>query len=469
MSDSGGLLGRIKGKRPGPDLAVDALTGLPDRSNLLPWAGEALERSSASSTRCAVAFVSVGELRDVNDTHGPATGDALLRAVAERLGTIDLPDTRVLRYQGSEFAVLLEGLPGPDAADTAGAFLVELMAAPFATPSGDLTVPAHVGVAVSSDVYDVVADFTRDAHEALVTAREAGPNAHHVHDESKRMLHSTRIDEARLQAALADDEFVLHYQPIVRTDSSELVGVEALIRWEMPGATNVGILHPHDFMPLLERTGLAPAVGAWVVRTACHQLRAWQLAYGDERELFVTVNVGAHQLAAAGFADEVRAAVEAAAPIEPWQLCLDITEEALRYNRNASWAALRDLKRLGVQIGLDDFGTGVSSLLYLRELALDQLRIDRIFVGGVEHNAEDRAIIKHLAALADDLELTTIAEGVERPEQVDHLRRLGVELAQGYHFGRPMPAAGIESLLRSDEAGAPTRWDASEVYSFETS
>lgn len=473
MTESGGLRAKLKGKRgTTATSAIDELTGLPDRTNLRPWAAEALQRAKQTSSRCAIAFVSVGELREVNDIHGPTAGDDLLKAVATRLGSIDLPDTRVLRYQGSEFAVILERLPNPEAAETTGAFLIELMGEPFETGAGILTVPAHAGIAVSSDAYDVVEDLLRDAHEAVVAARAAGPNAYRVHDETKRMLHTTRIDEHRLQDAIDEGEFLLHYQPIVRLDTSEVVGVEALIRWQMPGATNLGLIYPHDFMPLLERSGMAPQVGNWVVDAAIRQISRWQRDFPEHRVLLLTVNVGPHQLAASGFAEAIDQALTATTTgdgpsVEAWQLCLDLTEEALRYNRNASWVALRDVKQLGVRLGLDDFGTGESSLLYLRELALDFIRIDPVFVGGVEHNAEDRAIVRHIAAMAHELELITIAEGVETLEQAAGLRELGVDLAQGYHFGRPGPAKEFAERLRPEGQEAPKTWQPDQVYSFE--
>ena len=262
-------------------------------------------------------------------------------------------------------------------------------------------------------------------------------------------------------------EFLLYYQPIVRVATSEIIGAEALIRWKAPGATNAGIMYPHDFMPLLEKSGLAVPVGRWVLEEACRQVVTWARQFPDNDALFITCNLGPRQMAQADFRDSVFATIEATG-VQPWQLCLDITEAALQYNRNATWTALRELKDAGVKLGLDDFGTGVSSLSYLRELRVDIVRADRSFVSGVEHSNEDRAIIRHIVGLAHDLDLIAIAEGVENQEQATILAELGVDLAQGFHYGRPEPAWDLADKIRP--AGAPPpedEWATERVFDYE--
>jgi len=294
-----------------------------------------------------------------------------------------------------------------------------------------------------------------------VRARDGGPGAWIVHDESRRGRYETRVDEQRLADALDNREFFLGYQPIVRLDNEQMIGVEALIRWQSPSATNTGMLMPQDFFPLLEKSGLSVPVGRWVITEACRQAREWNERFPDRPALFVTCNGSARQLAAPEFRDEVIGALGESG-IQPWQLCIDLTEQALRYNRTSAWAALRDLKDRGVKLGLDDFGTGMSALTYLRDFQLDLVRIDRLFVEGLDHNREDRAIVKHIAALAHDLGLIAVAEGVENADQVAHLRELGVDLAQGFHFGRP--SRPVEIVRRIDpDAVRSDEWDTSHV------
>jgi EAL domain-containing protein (putative c-di-GMP-specific phosphodiesterase class I) len=346
-------------------------------------------------------------------------------------------------------------------AEHIASFLIDLLSPAFEIGDESLRITPIVGAALSSDSYSSPEDFIRDAHRALVRARDEGPGAWIVHDESRRGRYETRVNEQRLADALTNDEFFLAYQPIVRLDNEQMIGVEALIRWQAPSATNTGMLMPQDFFPLLEKSGLSVPVGRWVVGEACRQAREWNERFPDRPALFVTCNVSARQLATPEFRDEVVGAITESG-IQAWQLCLDLTEQALRYNRTTAWAALRELKDLGVKIGLDDFGTGMSALTYLRDFQLDLVRIDRLFVEGLTHNREDRAIVKHIAALAHDLGLIAVAEGVESPEQAEHLRALGVDLAQGYHFGRPGRAVEIvrridPNSLRSDE------WDTSQV------
>jgi len=277
----------------------------------------------------------------------------------------------------------------------------------------------------------------------------------------------TRIDETRLRSAMDNEEFVLVYQPIVRVDTDQVIGVEALLRWKAPGATNTGMLFPRDFLPLLEKSGLSVRVGDWVINEACRQAAKWNALFPDRPALFVTCNISARQMADTSFRDQVVNAISATG-VQPWQLCLDITEQALRFNRSSAWTALRELKDMGVKLGLDDFGTGVSSFTYLREFTLDLLRVDRLFVEGVTISKEDRAIIKHIVGLAHDLGLVAVAEGVENADQAVALKKLGVDLAQGFYYGRPISAR--DTTLRLDPnapIGPEGSWETKDLLDFQ--
>lgn len=471
-----GVLGRLKrpagssgpaGHAPSAAPDLDPVTGLSDRRRLHDLAVEAIQRSRPASNRAVVAFVDIGLLRDVNDSFGADAGDVLLRQVGQRLASIDLPHTHALRYEGAEFVVVFEQIENAEMAEEVARFLVDLLTPEFDLGVESITINPSVGAALSADNYNSVDDFIRDAHRSLLQARNDGPGGYAVHDESKRGRYETRIDEDRLRSAITNNEFVLAYQPIVRLDNGQIIGFEGLLRWLSPSATRTGVLYPRDFMPLLEKSGLSVRVGEWVVHEACRQAAAWNRRFPGRPALFVTANVGARQMAATTFKDQVTDAITTSG-IQPWQLCLDITEEALRFNRSTAWTALRELKDLGVKLGLDDFGTGVSSFAYLREFTLDLLRVDRSFVEDVTISEEDQAIIRHITGLAHDLGLVAVAEGVETDEQVAALRELGVDLGQGFFLGRPMTPDEVNDLLdpiTADEAGS--HWKAEDVLDYE--
>ncbi|MCU0267506.1 MAG: EAL domain-containing protein [Acidimicrobiales bacterium] len=448
-----------------PTAAVDQITGLPTRASLQEWTQEAITRSRPSSARGVVAFVDVGLLRDVNDSYGADAGDLLLHAVGQRLSSIDLPGTRALRYGGAQFAVVLEQIPNLSAAEEVARYLMELLTPPFEVGGERLTISPSVGLALSTDNYPSVQELVNDAHDAVVQAREDG-TGYVVHDETKRGRYTTRVNESRLIEAIESNEFLLYYQPIVRLDTTDVVGAEALLRWNAPGATSTGLLFPQDFLGMLEKTGLGAQVGNWAVLEACRQLAEWNSVLGARATLFVTCNLGGRQLAAPDFAEQVLDAVRRAG-IPAGGLCLDITEQALRFNRSSAWAALRDVKQAGVKLGLDDFGTGVSSVDSLREFPLDLIRIDRTFIEGIEVSGEDQSIVRHLTAMAHDLGLVTVAEGVETAAQATILRSLGVDLAQGYEFGRPQPAHEILARFDRDAAEHPDHWDNRAVLDYE--
>lgn len=449
----------------------DPLTGLPGREALLPTVEAAVAGSHPVSTRAVLGFVDIGLLRDVNDSYGPDTGDRLLRSVAARLRSIDVPHATAIRYGGAEFAVVIGKVAQAEHAEQIARFLVELLGAPYDLGGDQITIDANVGVAISADTHESGGDLVHDAHQALVRARDEGRGAYVVYDDSRRGRYATRVDEERLRNALHDDEFLLHYQPIIRMDTGEVVGVEALLRWKSPGATTSGVMLPGDFMPLLEKAGLGAAVGEVVLRKGCAQLAYWNSVAPERPKLFLTVNLGARQLADPRFTASVADAVSAAG-IGPWQLCLDVTEEALRFNRSGTWSALRELKDSGVKLGLDDYGTGYASMIWLRELRLDLLRIDRVFTAGLGASlnagfgldCDDARLIRHTVSMAHDLQLLVAAEGVEEQNQADALASLGVDMGQGFHYGRPADASEITHAIAphtvAEEAAA---WDPSQV------
>lgn len=466
----GSVLGRFKRGAQQPEVGGapaferDPVTGLAARSNLADWARQSIKRSHSMSSRAVIAFVGVGLLRDINDAYGADAGDELLRLVGERLETIDMPGTRVVRYEGAEFGLILERVNHVNALEAIASFLVELLERPIQLGEDEVTVKPVVGAAISADNYDDVDELIRDAHRALAKARDAG-DPWEIHDESKRGRYETRVDESRLQTALADGEFVLVYQPIVTVTDRKTVGFEAFVRWKAPGATNVGLLLPHDFMPMMEKTGMSVRLGEWIVDEACRQLDEWRAYQPSGAPLFMTINVGGRQLASDNFGNAVMDAVRTH-NLVPAQLCLDITESSLRFTGAGAWPVLRELHNAGLKIGLDDFGTGMSSLQYLLDFSLHYIRVANAFV---EHIGSDSpmagpaaAVVKHMAAMAAELGVIAIAEGVEYEEQLGELEGLGVLLAQGWLFGRPEMARNVLAVLDPDAAPDDT-WDSSQV------
>jgi len=392
----------------------------------------------------AVLFVDLDHFKAVNDLHGHDLGDQLLIEVARRMRDAVRPSDRVVRYGGDEFVIL-----GHDVITAAaGARLAERVIKSLEKP---IELGAHV-VEISASIGVAVVDARSEPMESVLGATDAAMyeakrkgTGHYVEVDSIRREHVGRrvkqIDA--LREALDQQQFVLHYQPVVKATDSSLAGAEALIRWEHPDR---GLVFPGDFIPDLEASGLIVPVGAWVLEEACRQAREWQDEF-PERVFRVKLNVSASQLSHPDFHDTVVAALNGTG-VDTSRICFEITESALMDDVAKAWATLRQAKDRGISLALDDFGTGYSSLTHLRRFNLDYLKIDKSFVDGLGRNAEDTAIIEHVIGLAHTLGLKVIAEGIEEEAQFKALRALGCDFAQGYFFSRPQPAEVISQLLR---------------------
>jgi EAL domain-containing protein (putative c-di-GMP-specific phosphodiesterase class I) len=278
-------------------------------------------------------------------------------------------------------------------------------------------------------------------------AKESGGGRWSIFDQVIRdRVVQRQATEAALRHAVDAGELVVHFQPELSVDTTEIVGVEALVRWERPG---IGMVSPAEFIPIAEETGLIVPLGSWVLREACRQAREF-----DDGRLIVRVNVSARQLTEPSLCDVVTTALaESGLPAE--RLCLEVTESVVMEDAERSIAALDALRELGISIALDDFGTGYSSLSYLRRLPIDGLKIDRSFVRGLGHEAEDESIVASVIELARSLGVEVTAEGVETTEQHERLREGGCDTMQGFLFARPQPAADVAALMRDMRAGAP--------------
>jgi diguanylate cyclase (GGDEF)-like protein/PAS domain S-box-containing protein len=419
----------------------DPLTGLPNRALFLDRLAHALARNTRDAASVAVLCLDLDRFKLINDSMGHAVGDELLVAVAGRLSGCVRPGDTVARLGGDEFTVLLEGVADVGEAVVIADRIGRAFQAPFTLGGREMYASTSIGITLNVRAGDDSGGMLRRADVALYRAKAQGGAGHVVHDAGMETAAIERLDlEAALRRALADDEFVLHYQPRVGLADGRIEGAEALVRWRHPAR---GLLGPDAFIPLAEDSGLIRPLGRWVLEEACRAAAAWQMA---GTPLVVSVNIAAPQFQQPDLATEVAAAL-ATSGLPAQLLQLEITERMLMDDAEATLAALRSLKDLGVQLAIDDFGTGYSSLSYLKRFPVDWLKVDKAFVDGLGTDPEDTAIVRAITSLARALDLRVTGEGVETAEQAGHLRALGCDQAQGYHFARPLAADALSALL----------------------
>ncbi len=425
----------------------DDLTGLANRALLMAVLDQAVERLGTDPGHLSLLFLDLDRFKVVNDSLGHATGDELLCQVARRLGGVLRPGDVLARLGGDEFTLLL-----PDAdVDTACAVAARLQDAlrpPVDVGGTTFEVTASIGV-VETDRPTPPADLLRWADAAMYRAKELGRNRVATFDDVLRAEVSERIElDRELSHALERDELEVHFQPEVDLLTARTVGVEALVRWRHPTR---GLVPAVRFVPLAEENGTIVPLGRWVLAESCAAAAGWIADRLVDEDFVVRVNLSARQLDQPGLADEVARLLELTG-VEPGRLCLEITETALMRDAAVGLRVLTELRAVGVRLAVDDFGTGYSSLSFLKRFPLDVLKIDRSFVDGLPDDAEDTAIATTILHLARSLDLDVTAEGVETEEQRRALLDLGCERAQGYLFGRPMPAEDLVAHLTSGAA-----------------
>nr|WP_280845487.1 EAL domain-containing protein [Neoroseomonas nitratireducens] len=417
----------------------DALTGLANRPVLMDRLGLALANARRDADDAvALLCLDLDRFKEVNDTLGHAMGDALLREVGARLRA-ELRDTdTVARLGGDEFAIVQPAPNHPHAAEVLAQRIIDALSRPFDLGPHQVVVGVTVGIALARGRSHAGAEaLLADADTALYSAKREGRGIFRFFAEEMNVaLRERRALEADLRNALKRGEFALHYQPQVALDSGRLTGVEALLRWNQPTR---GAVRPDAFIPLAEEIGLLPEIGAWVLRTACADALRWA-------DVKVAVNVSVHQIHAGGFETLVaRALAETGLPAE--RLEIEITEGVLLTHTDATVRTLEQIRALGVTVAMDDFGTGYSSLGYLQRFRFDKLKIDRSFVASLHDDPRAAAIVDAVLGITRALGVRANAEGVETPEQARMLAERGCDEAQGWLYGRPVPASAIDTLV----------------------
>jgi c-di-GMP-specific phosphodiesterase len=421
----------------------DALTGLPNRARFLELVNSELQ---LPDRRLTVLLVEIDRFQELNQSLGHIAGDRLLVGVAERLrGVID-EHGMVARFAADVFAIMV---PAPDARSLRELTerVMTVVRLPFNVDGVELLMTVTVGIATSEQSSDAFA-LVRDADTAVQTARAGGPGGLQVYDRKLRALQVERLrTETELRRAIERDELVMHYQPILDVEHQRWSGVEALVRWQHPER---GLLAPIEFIPLAEETGLIVPLGRRVLELVCEQARIWSESLPD---IHIAVNASVVQLGYPTTGTEIQMMV-ARSGLKPGALMLEVTESALMEELDTARAVLEQLSELGVRVLIDDFGTGYSSLARLGELPISGLKIDRQFVRGLGTDPTVMPVVRAIADLARAYGLEVVVEGIEDASALAGVDELGCEYAQGYHLGRPAPAAAIEGLLASPFAPA---------------
>ena len=426
----------------------DALTSLPNRLLFYDRLKQALAQAKRNRRIMGVMFIDIDRFKYVNDTLGHEVGDTLLQRVSERLTKAVRSNDTVGRLGGDEFAVVLSNLANAQDAETVAQKILASFNRPFYLDGGtDIYVTGSIGITVyPSDGTDHDA-LLKNADLAMYRAKEEGGNtyARYVPEMSGRA--AGRLDmQSLLRGALERNEFEVHYQPRVAVASNQVIGVEALLRWN---SRELGLVYPNQFIPIAEETGLIVSIGEWVLRTACAQSRAWQ-----DRGLapiIMSVNLSPRQFREKNLVDMI-AGVVLETGLEARFLELEITESLIMSHADHTIALLERLHRLGVRLSIDDFGTGYSSLAYLKRFPVQSIKIDQSFVRDLTTDPDDAAIVTAVIAMARSLRLKVVAEGVENKDQLDFLATLNCNEYQGYYFSKPAPAGKIAWLLHRTAA-----------------
>ena len=430
----------------------DPVTKLANRALFSDRVEHALMRSTRGIPEIAVMFIDLDDFKTVNDSLGHTAGDEVLQEVGRRLKIAVRPTDTVARFGGDEFAVLLDGVDGSSEAADAASRILRALELPIEIDGKNVVPRASVGICLVGEDLETpeATELLRNADVAMYMAKRDSKGSYRVFEPTMHERVVERLElRSDLQHALSLDQLELHYQPVVRLSGREILGVEALVRWNHPTR---GTIPPIQFIPVAEETGLIIPMGRWILETACYEGVRLQERFTRDEPLTMSVNLSVRQLQSETLVADVRSALSLTG-LPASSLVLEITESLMLTDTDFAMQQLHDLKGLGIRLAMDDFGTGYSSLSYLSRFPVDILKMDRSFVGSEDNEALTSAII----ALGTSLSLEVVAEGIELAEQANSLEELGCELGQGYLFARPMDAAALSNFLAL--AGEPAQED----------
>jgi diguanylate cyclase (GGDEF)-like protein len=426
-------------------LLQDTLTSLPNRArfnDLLKM--RVTQKQSNKDQNFAVLLLNVDRFKLVNDSLGNPSGDQLLIQIAQRLQTCMRQGDVLSRVAGDEFAILLDDVSGEEEACSVATRIQQALAISFNLFGQEVYVTLSIGIAVGNGHSELALDMLRDAETAMHRAKARGKARYEVfgHDMHGEVMTRLKM-ETDLRHACERNELFVDYQPIVALEKRRLIGFEALVRWRHP---EFGLVPPKDFIPVAEESGQILAIGQRVLESACRQAQVWHENHQLESHLFVSVNLSVKQFNQPGLVETI-AQVLADTHLPPRCLKLEITESVFSDNIEAAVGLLTQLRELGVQLSIDDFGTGYSSLSYLQRFPIDTLKIDRSFVNQMTDNEENIAIVRTIVALAQNLGMDVVAEGVETDDQLNLLRKLDCENGQGYLFSTPLDVKDVDQFI----------------------
>ncbi|MGB9428602.1 MAG: EAL domain-containing protein [Gammaproteobacteria bacterium] len=422
----------------------DRLTGLPNRALFMDRMAQMLAKARRAKQRVALLFIDVDRFKSINDSLGHQAGDLVLRTIGKRLLECVRAEDSLARLGGDEFTVIIDQCENVEMITAVSDRILTKVMEPILLGQTEANLSCSIGISLYPNDGKDVELLLQNADSAMYKAKDHGRNNYQFFTQdmhAKAMLHLSR--ENALRKALQRNEMVLHYQPQFDVREGGVIGVEALVRWQDP---EWGLIWPGEFIPLAEETGLIVPLGQWVLKQACLQARQWQEIMGD-RSFHMAVNLSVRQFATENLLESVREALQESR-LRPDILQLEITESMVMHDIDKNIRLLKQLKELGVRIGLDDFGTGHSALIYLKRLPVDTVKIDRAFVEDIASSNYDTAIAHSIISLADSLKLEVIAEGVETVQQMERLKQEGCYKMQGYLFSMPLELEQCDRLLR---------------------
>ncbi len=427
----------------------DVLTNLPNRSLFIETLKFILEKHKQTPNyNFAILSLDLNRFKTINDSLGHITGDKLILKVAKRLMQTVNEGDLVARFGSDEFGIIINNVANIENAIKFAEFIQHKISAPFTIDERQVFSSVSIGIAFGNKKYKEAEDVLRDADIAMYHAKESGSNIK-VFDESMYARALTLLQlETDLRLALEREELCAYFQPIVGLASMKLVGFESLIRWKHPER---GLIPPSEFIPISEDTNLIVPITLWMLRHSCEQIVKWQNSSPVNKNLFLSVNLSGKHFAEKDLVQQVQKII-IETRIEPATLKLEITESAVMENAEMVIPMLRDLKKLRVQLSIDDFGTGYSSLSYLHRFPIDTLKVDRSFVSTMEDGSENGEIVRTIIALAKNLGMDIVAEGIETVHQLHQLRILACEFGQGYLFSKPLPIEDAELLIAKKAA-----------------